>query len=182
MRTGRLTLVLYNSYDPIKFTEAHRRALARAAPIAFWLNCNLAVLDFPFPSELRTPKEISDFICDSTSIGKGGQYLEELAKAGRFMHLDMPKNGFPPQLGLVVLTTSRPWEDRAVDCDFVAGELAKGRSVCLVFGLGPRGVKDSFFELCRQHLDVTDQGIPLETCTALASVPVRIMTLLGKYR
>ena len=33
-RLGRATIALYNSYDPTKFREAHRRALARAGPLA----------------------------------------------------------------------------------------------------------------------------------------------------
>src|SRR5207249_8391324 len=39
---GRITLGLYNSYDPVRFAEAHRRAIARAAPIALAFDANLA--------------------------------------------------------------------------------------------------------------------------------------------
>src|SRR5207244_12536052 len=31
---GRITLGLYNSYDPVRLAEAHRRALARPGPVA----------------------------------------------------------------------------------------------------------------------------------------------------
>ena len=33
-RLGRITISIYNSYDPVNFREAHRRILARAGPLA----------------------------------------------------------------------------------------------------------------------------------------------------
>ncbi|MBO5669162.1 MAG: DUF531 family protein, partial [Candidatus Methanomethylophilaceae archaeon] len=34
MGKGRITIGLYNSYDPKRFAEAHRRAIARAGGLA----------------------------------------------------------------------------------------------------------------------------------------------------
>lgn len=47
-RHGRLTLGLYNSYDPRRFSEAHRRALVRAAPLALAYDASLATFGFPY--------------------------------------------------------------------------------------------------------------------------------------
>jgi hypothetical protein len=93
---GRLTLGLYNSYDPRRFSEAHRRALVRAAPLALAYDANLATFGFPYedlaahggrtaenrsrgadakrgqeqaePVELRTPADIAGYLAATTSV------------------------------------------------------------------------------------------------------------------
>src|SRR3990170_5000022 len=105
---GRMTIGLYNSYDPVKFAEAHRRALARAGPVALAFDANLATFGFPYGKDLRTPLEVVRWVSGTTSIGEGGKYLVELAEAGRFQTFDFPRKGFPPQLGEIVVTTNRP--------------------------------------------------------------------------
>jgi hypothetical protein len=174
VRFGRLTLALYNSYDPVRLAEAHRRALARAAPVALAYDANLATLGFPFDKDLRTPVEVARWLSTTTSIGKGGELLVELAEAGRFGVFDMLKKGLPPQLGTVVATTSRPDGARRVDPEWAAGELSRGSSLCMLFGLGPKGLPRDVIEFARHHLDVTRRGVALETCTALGAVPAAI--------
>ncbi len=174
VRTGRLTLALYNSYDPVRLAEAHRRALARAAPIALAYDANLATLGFPFDRDLRTPIEVAGWLSTTTSIGKGGELLVELAKSGRFGVFEMLRKGFPPQLGTVVATTSNPDQARRVGPEWAAGELSRGSSLCMLFGLGPRGLPREVMGFSKHHLDVTRKGIALETCTALGAVPAAI--------
>jgi len=174
VRLGRLTLALYNSYDPVRLAEAHRRALARAAPIALAYEANLATLGFPFDRDQRTPVDVARWLSTTTSIGKGGELLVELAEAGRFGVFEMLRKGFPPQLGTVVATTSRPDGPRRVDAKWAASELARGRSLCMLFGLGPKGLPKDVIGFSKHHLDVTRKGIALETCTALGAVPAAI--------
>lgn len=174
VRLGRLTLTLYNSYDPRRLAEAHRRALARAAPVALAYDANLATLGFPFDRELATPVEVAMWLSTTTSIGRGGELLIELAQRGRFQTFELPRKGLPPQLGTVVATTSRPDEARRIDPEWAAGELAQGRSLCMLFGLGPKGLPRDVIDLSRHHLDVTRRGVALETCTALGAVPAAI--------
>jgi hypothetical protein len=178
VRLGRLTLALYNSYDPVRLAEAHRRALARAAPVAHAYDCNLATLGFPFDRELRTPVEVAEWLSTTTSIGQGGEVLLEIARAGRFMVFELPKKGLPPQLGTMVATTSKPEKEKRVDPAWAAGELAHGRSLCLVFGLGPHGLPRAVIDRAGHHLDVTRRGVALETCTALGAVPAAIQEAL----
>jgi uncharacterized protein len=180
----RCTLGLYNSYDPTRFHEAHRRALARAAPLALAFGLNLCTFGFPYDEgrrreaqgkrlaadvDLRTPQEIAAFVADSTTIGEGGAYFVQLAQAGRFQAFDFPKGGFPPQLGEVVLTTSKPEKGRAMPLA-EARALLQQRSTLLVFGLGPHGVPKDVPKLASKHLDITGQGFSLETCTAMGVV------------
>ena len=169
-----MTIGLYNSYDPVKFAEAHRRALARAGPIALAFDANLATFGFPYEKDLRTPLEIVRWVSGTTSIGEGGKYLVELAEAGRFQTFDFPRKGFPPQLGDIVVTTNRPDQSRAAGPKLLAGLLKRGRSLCLVFGLGPRGLDP----LGRYHFDLTGRGLSLETATAIGAAPAMIWAML----
>ena len=168
--SGRVTIGLYNSYDPVRFHESHRRALARAGPLALAFDCNLATFGFPYEKELSTPVEIANWVSTTTSIGESGAYLVELANKGRFSAFDFPKKGFPPQLGEVVVTTRKPSSERKASLSDVRSALKSGRSVLLVFGLGPRGLPKEVFEIGEKHLDVTAKGLSLETCTALGAV------------
>src|SRR2546427_6063585 len=83
MARGRMTLGLYNSYDPVRFAEAHRRAIARAAPIALAFDANLATFGFPFEKELGTPAEVASWVSATTSIREAGQELRGLAHLDR---------------------------------------------------------------------------------------------------
>jgi hypothetical protein len=174
---GRVTIGLYNSYDPVKFHESHRRALARAGPLALAFDCNLVTFGFPYDKELSTPAEIANWVSTTTSIGESGAYLIELAQKGRFSAFDFPRKGFPPQFGEVVITTRKPAKEKLVTAAKIREELKFGRSVLLLFGLGPHGLPKEMFELSQKHLDVTGRRYSLETCTALGAV---IGSLLGK--
>lgn len=175
----RCTLGLFNSYDPVRFHEAHRRALARAAPLALAFGMNLAAFGFPFDEgrrrekpggvDLRTPQDVARFVADSTTIGEGGAYFVELAEKGRFQAFPSPEGGFPPQLGEVLLTTAKPDEGKGIGLAAARGLLAE-RSTLLVFGLGPRGVPKDVRRMAARHLDVTAGRYSLETCTAMGVV------------
>ncbi len=169
-RRGRLTIGLHNSYDPIRFREAHRRALARAGPLALAFDANLVTFGFPFPPELSTPTEIAEWVATTTSVGENGDYLVRLTSQGRFQSFPAPGKGFPPQLGEPITTTSKARADKAISSRDVAAMLDDGQSVLLVFGLGPHGLPRKVAEIARSDLDVTGGGFSLETCTALGAV------------
>ena len=174
---GRVTIGLYNSYDPVRFHESHRRALARAGPLALAFDCNLATFGFPFDRELSTPMEIAEWVSTTTSIGEGGRYLVELAQKGRYSRFDFPRKGFPPQLGAPVITTSKPGVGKGTSVEALREMVRSGRSVLLVFGLGPHGLPKDVVGVGEFHFDVTGRGMSLETCTALGSV---VGALLGR--
>ncbi len=176
---GRMTIGLYNTYDKTKIREAHRRVLARAGPVASAFDCNLVTFGFPYDREMRTPKVIVDWISETTSIGESGKYLIELAEAGRFQVFDTPKKGFPPQFGEVILTTRKPAPGCIVKKETVADEIRNGQSVLLLFGLGPHGLPKGVFKVSKKHLDITDRGITMETCTAIGAIPA-ILSVLSK--
>jgi len=169
-RLGRATIALWNSYDPNNFREAHRRILARAGPLALAFDFNLATFGFPFPKELTTPQEVSDWVATTTSIGDDGGYLVELTKRGRFQTFPYINKGFPPQLGEVVLTTCNAEGNKKRSVEEIAEMMKMGNSVVLVFGTGPKGVPKQVLESASYQLDITFGGFSLETCTALGAV------------
>ncbi len=177
MPRGRMWIGLYNSYDPVRFHEAHRRALARAGPIALAFDANLCTFGFPYEGkDIATPLEIVHWVAGTTSIAAS---LVPLAEQGRFHVFDFPKRGFPPQLGMIIVTTNHPNPKKAVTARDVAGMLRGGTSVCLVFGLGHRGIEDlDVYETAEHHLDITERGLALETATALGAVPAKIVAHL----
>src|SRR5437763_14322291 len=107
MARGRMTLGLYNSYDPVKFAEAHRRAIARAAPVALAFDANVATFGFPFDRELRTPQQLAAWVSGTTGIGEEGKYFRGLAEACRILTFDFPRRCFPPQIGCVLVSMNR---------------------------------------------------------------------------
>jgi len=170
-----MVLGLYNSYDPVKFHEAHRRALARAGPLALAYDANLATFGFPYPPELQQPKEIVRWVAGTTTIGEGGLYLRELADLGRFQVFEFPRRGFPAQFGAVVVTTAKPDAKKVLTAAKAAGMLAAGKSLLLVFGLGPHGLEATEVGgMAGYHLDITGKQYSLETATALGAVPAAI--------
>ncbi len=175
---GRMTIGLYNTYDPTKFREAHRRVLARSGPVALGFDCNLVTFGFPYEKEMRTSKDIVEWLSTTTSIGEGGQYLIDLARAGRFQVFDIPKKGFPPQFGDVVITTRKPDTDKNITPGQLAGIVKGSQSVLLVFGLGPHGLPKQLFKVGKYHLDITQKGVSMETCTAIGAVPAVLKTLI----
>src|SRR3989475_4065185 len=133
-----MTLGLYNSYDPVHLAEAHRRAIARAAPIALAFDANLATFGFPFEKDLRTPEDVAAWVSGTTSIGEAGKYLRELAHLGRFQTFEFAKRGFPPQLGEVIVRTSRPDSKKATTATFLAAPPTHSACNFVLSGRGPR--------------------------------------------
>ena len=150
--------------------EAHRRALARAGPLALAFDANLALFGFPFPEDPGNDKELAEWVAGTTSIGDHGNYFIELAEKGRFHSFPYPGKGFPPQLGEPVLTTSKPDPKRKIPLHDVKTMIENGKSILLVFGLGPHGIPKSAASIPLYNLDITGNGYSLETCTALGAV------------
>lgn len=169
MGRGRITIGLYNSYDQ-NFREPHRRVIARAGDLARAYDMGLALFGFPIPENVRTPKEIAEWVAGTTSIGGHGRNFMEMAEAGRFNCFPYPGKGFPPQLGEVVLTTCRPDPRRQISLTQTVDMVEGGQSITLLFGIGPHGVPKNVMAIPRYNLDITPGGYSLETCTALGAV------------
>ncbi len=170
MGRGRITIALYNSYDPKNFREPHRRVLARTGGLAMSFDMNLALLGFPIPEGVNTPVEIAEWVAGTTSIGGHGDYFMDLAEKGRFQKFPYPAKGFPPQLGEPILTTSKPVPSKAIQLQDAVDMVERGQSIMLLFGIGPHGVPKDPSAIPKYNLDITEGGFSLETCTALGAV------------
>ena len=180
MGRGRITVGLYNAYDPVKFREPHRRVIARAGGLAMAFNMNLALFGFPFPEDITQPKELAQWVAGTTSIGSHGDYFMDLAEEGRFMSFPYPAKGFPPQLGEPILTTSKPDAKKQITLKQTAEMVQRGQSILLVFGIGPHGVPKGPASIPKYNLDITDGRYSLETCTALGSVAGALHAILDQ--
>ncbi|MGI6008653.1 MAG: DUF531 family protein [Methanomethylophilus sp.] len=178
-RRGRVTVGIYNAYDPKNFREPHRRVIARAGDLAMAFDMNLALFGFPIPETARTPVEIADFIAGTTSIGGHGANFQKLAEMGRFQTFPFPNKGFPPQLGKVVLTTCKPNQKKQVKTSELVNLINGGQSILLVFGIGPHGTPKEVHEISDMDYEVTGGCFSLETCTALGAVCGKIDAALN---
>jgi len=158
----RMTLILYNSYDKTRWHEAHKRAIARAAPICYAFDCNLAIMDFPC-------EDVGDILNIKTTIGNSGEYLEELIEKNRFFIVDK----FLPQFGIPIASTSKP-DEKKVITPLDTAHLLKKKPVGIYVGLGRHGLPKDIMESCVYHLDITEKKVSLETCTAIGCIPAVI--------
>ncbi|WP_423791935.1 DUF531 domain-containing protein [Methanocaldococcus indicus] len=164
----RATLILYNSYDKKRWHEAHKRAIARAAPVCYAYDFNLAIMDFPCKKE--------DLNNINTTIGNEGSYLKELIDKNRFFIVDK----FLPQFGIPIATTSKPEKSKEITpIDTV--KLLKNRPIGLFVGLGRHGLPKDILRFCKYHLDITEKGVSLETCTAIGIIPSTIYWLSKSF-
>ena len=158
----RMTLILYNSYDKTRWHEAHKRAIARAAPICYAFDCNLAIMDFPC-------EDVGDILNIKTTIGNSGEYLEKLIEKNRFFIVDK----FLPQFGIPIASTSKP-DEKKVITPLDTAHLLKKKPVGIYVGLGRHGLPKDIIESSLYHLDITEKKVSLETCTAIGCIPAVI--------
>ena len=55
-----------------------------------------------------------------------------------------------------------------------------GESVLLLVGLGPHGLPKKIFDIGQHHLDITEKGLSLETCTAMGIIPAVLSSINRK--
>lgn len=164
----RHVLALYDTYEG-GLKQTHVRAVSRAAPLCAAFSLDLALMGFP-SDDIERIVELSSV---ETNIGRGGRYLKELHREGRVFLVKCSQGGPPndwKELGLPVATTSRPQKDKTVSME-KAKEIARrehglGR-VCLIMGIGRKGLPRSIIDSALYHLEITGSNIPLETATAM---------------
>ncbi len=166
----RFSMGLYNTYHG-SLHPVHTRTVARAAPLCYAYGMKLVLFGFPF----ENVEEAVERISAETNIGKGGAYLRILKEEGRLFVLPYPDKKFIPEVGELIATTSRPEENKRVDIEKIAEQR---RNVCLVMGLGRKGLPGRFLKMAEKHVELTGYGIPLETCTVMGVICERIRSLV----
>ncbi|MDK2891730.1 DUF531 domain-containing protein [Methanohalophilus sp.] len=170
-----LTLGIVNTYDKIKILDAHYRAVARAAPICKAYGFSLALFDFPFKMK---KDELVEYVVEKTTIGESGYYLQQLNEKGHFFVHELPKKGFPSHFGKLVATTSRPEPSFKITPFEMADEILMCKSFLFLVGLGRKGLPRNLIKRASLHLDITNEGISCETCTAISAIPAHLMGIV----
>ena len=167
----RQVLALYDTYEG-GLKPVHFRMVARAAPLCIAYGLDLALMGFPVDDlDVLVEQVLAD-----TNVGKGGRYLKELVKAGR-VSLVRCTQKLPPkdwsELGMPVATTSRPAKDKVTNLEKAleqARSLHPTERLCLVMGLGKKGLPRPLLDSVDHHLELTGRNIPLETATAMGII------------
>jgi hypothetical protein len=173
----RHVLALYDTYEG-GLKEVHLRAIARAAPLCFAFDLDLALMGFP-ASNVRA---LAGQAAAETNIGDGGRYLDQLVKEERVQLVSCTTRDPPADwsaVGLPVATTSEPDAAKLVDFPqaLAAARAAGFERVCLVMGLGKRGLPPSLLKAVRHHLELTGKRVSMETATAMGVMAERLRQL-----
>ncbi len=174
-RPGRRPiLALHNAYDG-GLGKPHVQAVARAAPLAIGYGFDLALVGFPTTDAADLVRRVEA----DTGVGEGRGLATQLLAEGRILLVGREHHGQPHRWGIAdayVATTQEP--NPAKPADLVA-LLGKGR-VCLIMGLGSRGLPKQLLDAAPFHLELTGAGVPLETATAMGALAERIGALLRR--
>lgn len=162
-KRNTIILGLLNTYRGKTLLDAHIRVVARAAPLCYAYRLDLCLFGFP----VADAGEIVSRVERESRVGEGGSYLRKLFDEGRLFVLRIPDEAALPGIGELVATTSRPDPKKMVSLDKIA---KKSRPFCILMGLGSQGLPKGVLRLSRHHLELTGQGIPLETCTAMGAL------------
>ena len=149
-------LGLFNTYEKV-LGPAHIRAIARAAPLCWAYDLDLAAIGFP----LKDEKEALDKAKTDTTVGKDGKYLEELFRSERFI---IATDTGVHDLGALVATTSHPDPKKKA---IISDILAKEKRACFILGVGRLGLPRSVMEKAKYHVEFTGKNVSLETATAM---------------
>jgi len=174
-------LALYNTYEG-GLKSVHLRAAARAAPLCHAFDLDLLLVGFPSSS----PQKFVGKVIRETGIGRGGEYLRELVDQGRILLARHGRRYVPGKEtwpGVPVATTSHPDPSKSEKLESIISNAAitAGRGaaqrLCIIMGLGRKGLPASLLKTVPYHLELTGSNIPLETCTVMGIIAERLRAM-----
>ncbi len=174
---GEHVLALFNTYQG-GLSPVHLRAISRAAPLCYAYDLDLALIGFP----AYDLDNLINEVIRETNVGKGGRYIRELAAEGRIIlkgtdNINLRESG---SMGLMVATTANPDEMKKSTLDELVKETEKGSvgpKLCLIMGLGKKGLPPSLLKEASYHLELTGNNVSLETCTVMGIIAERLRNL-----
>jgi len=160
-----LNVVLVNSKSNETFNDEHRRLIAKISPICYAYNYHLVLVNFVIDN---SPVDFAREMATSTSIGKSGERLIELAKKGRIKITKLPLS---EDLGKVVICTSKPDKIKSENSRNIA-VLSKKEKIALVFGCDKKRNKNvrNLLKKAEYHLDISNKGIELNLDSEIGAV------------
>jgi uncharacterized protein len=164
----RSIIALHNGYTG-DLATAHKRVIARAAPLCAAFGLDLMLIGFPAEDE----KALTQAVEQDTRIGEGAGYLRLLLEQGR-IHFVQPQHHADPSKwntpGNIIATTPHPAPGKQVPLEKVA------ERPILVVGVGPQGLPARLLQQAPHHLELTGHQVSLETATALGVIAERLRT------
>jgi hypothetical protein len=156
-KSGKHTLGLFNTYGG-KWNHPHFRAIHKAANLCSAFNLDLALIGFP---KIESEKLVGEIRKEMRLPNEG--YLSSLFsnQRVRFFGKDVDESW----AGSKVATTANPDLDKLAIPD---GKL------CMIMGLGPKGLPTSFLKGSDYHFELTGSNIAFETGTAMGSIAGRL--------
>lgn len=155
-------LALFDGYEG-GLGSVHLRAAARGAALCAAFGHELWLLAWPTGEAAALVEAVER----ETAVGESRRYLERLHEAGRLRLVACGRAGPDHWRGLEpVATTPHPDPDKATGLD--------GEAVCLLVGLGKRGLPEALLERVGCHHELTGRGVSLETATAMGILADRL--------
>ena len=167
-----LNIVLVNSKVSDKFTDEHRRLIARFSPVCDAYSFHLVLVNFKIN---LSPVDFAREIAPSTSIGNSGEALINLAEKGK---LKIEKLPLKSNLGKIIICTSKPNESKKKSIKEITPMLKK-ETISLIFGCDIKHNKNirNLIKSASYHLDISNKGIRLSLDTELGAITTMIKNL-----
>ena len=153
VKGGKHTLGLLNTYGG-KWNHPHFKAIHKAANLCSAFDLDLALIGFP---KVESEKLMNEVKKEMRLPNEG--YLSSLFSNQRVRFFD--KDVDESWAGSKVATTANPDANKL--------ELPDGR-LCMIMGLGPKGLPKSFLKASNYHFELTGSNIAFETGTAMGSI------------
>jgi len=150
---GNHTLALYNTYGG-NWNHPHFKSVFKASNLCVAFDLDLALINFPHISSEKLVKEIKKEL----RLPNEG-YTKLLLDKSRIQFFD--KEIDEEWSGKIVATTANP--------DSSKSSLPDGR-LCMVMGLGPKGLPKSFVNKASHHFELTGSKVAFETGTAMGAI------------
>ena len=150
---GKHTLGLYNTYGG-KWNHPHYKAIFKATSLCSAFDLDLALIGFP---SIETEKLVREVKKEMRLPNDGHLSVLLALDRVRFFGDEIDETW----AGTKVATTANP--------DSKKIRVPDGR-VCLIMGLGPKGLPKSFLKASNYHFELTGSNIAFETGTAMGSI------------
>ena len=150
---GKHTLALYNTYGG-NWNHPHFKSIFKASNLCASFNLDLALVNFP---EIEPEKLVKE-VMKEMRLSNGG-YVQSLIDNDRIQFFE--KEIDETWSGSIVATTANP--------DIAKSSLPSGR-LCMVMGLGPKGLPKSFVSKAAYHFELTGSNVAFETGTAMGAI------------
>ena len=152
-KAGKHTLGLFNTYSG-KWNHPHFKAIHKAAVLCSAFDLDLALIGFPKIDDEKLVEEIKK----EMRLANDGYLASMFSKNRvRFFESDIDESW----AGSKVATTARPDTNKL--------NLPDGK-LCMVMGLGPKGLPKPLLESSSYHFELTGSNIAFETGTAMGSI------------